>query len=94
MGAIASQVFRNGLSQRILSLGGAPVAKTVLIVDDNEFLRQALCDLFQRQADFEVCADAENGREAIEMAEQLPQEESSLGNHHRDDRRRRQGSGR
>jgi len=43
----------------------------VLIVDDNEFIRQALCELFQRQADFEVCADAENGREAIEMAEQL-----------------------
>ena len=47
------------------------MAKTVLIVDDNEFIRQALCELFQRQADFEVCADAENGREAIEMAEQL-----------------------
>jgi DNA-binding NarL/FixJ family response regulator len=46
------------------------VAKTVLIVDDNEFSRQALCELFQ-QADFEICADAENGREAIEMAEQL-----------------------
>ena len=47
------------------------MAKTVLIVDDNEFIRQALCELFQRQADFEICADAENGREAIEMAEQL-----------------------
>jgi DNA-binding NarL/FixJ family response regulator len=47
------------------------VAKTVLIVDDSEFIRQALCELFQREADFEVCADAENGREAIEMAEQL-----------------------
>ena len=47
------------------------MAKTVLIVDDNESSRQALCELFQRQADFEVCADAENGREAIEMAEQL-----------------------
>jgi len=46
------------------------VAKTVLIVDDNESSRQALCELFQ-QADFEICADAENGREAIEMAEQL-----------------------
>lgn len=47
------------------------MAKTVLIVDDNEFIRQELCELFQCQADFEVCADAENGREAIEMAEQL-----------------------
>ena len=42
-----------------------------MIVDDNEFIRQALCELFQGQADFEGCADAENGREAIEMAEQL-----------------------
>jgi two-component system chemotaxis response regulator CheY len=47
------------------------MAKTVLIVDDNAFIRQALCELFQGQADFEICADAENGREAIEMAEQL-----------------------
>jgi two-component system, chemotaxis family, chemotaxis protein CheY len=47
------------------------MAKTVLIVDDNAFVRQALFELFQRQADFEVCGDAENGREAIEMAEQL-----------------------
>ena len=47
------------------------MAKTVLIVDDNAFVRQALAELFERQPDFEVCADAENGREAIEMAEQL-----------------------
>jgi DNA-binding NarL/FixJ family response regulator len=47
------------------------MAKTVLIVDDNAFIRQALSELFEREADFEVCADAENGREAIEMAEQL-----------------------
>ena len=33
------------------------MAKTVLIVDDNEFIRQALCELFQRQGDFEVCAE-------------------------------------
>ena len=47
------------------------MAKTVLIADDNESIRQALYELFQRQADFDVCAGAENGREAIEMAEQL-----------------------
>jgi CheY-like chemotaxis protein len=47
------------------------MAKTVLIVDDNESIRQALCEFFRCQADFEVCGDAEDGREAIEMAEQL-----------------------
>jgi chemotaxis response regulator CheB len=47
------------------------VAKTVLIVDDNEFIRQALCKLFQGQTDFEACADAENGRKAIEVRPDL-----------------------
>ncbi len=47
------------------------MAKAVLIVDDNAFIRQALCDIFKREADFEVCGEAENGREAIEKAQQL-----------------------
>jgi DNA-binding NarL/FixJ family response regulator len=42
------------------------MAKTVLIADDNASIRQALCEVFQREADFEVCGDAENGHEAIE----------------------------
>jgi CheY-like chemotaxis protein len=36
------------------------MAKTVLIVDDNAYIRQALCELFKREA--------ENGREAIAKA--------------------------
>lgn len=44
----------------------------VLIVDDNVFIRHALCELFKRQADFNVCGVAENGREeAIEAAGRL-----------------------
>jgi DNA-binding NarL/FixJ family response regulator len=42
------------------------MAKAVLIADDNASIRQALCEVFQREADFEVCGDAENGHEAIE----------------------------
>jgi DNA-binding NarL/FixJ family response regulator len=42
--------------------------KTVLIVDDNTFIRHALFEIFQREADFEVCGVAENGREAIDQA--------------------------
>lgn len=45
--------------------------KTVLIVDDNTFVRQALCEIFKREADFEVCGVAENGREAIEEARRV-----------------------
>ena len=47
------------------------MAKTVLIVDDNAYIRQALCDLFKREADFEVCGEAENGKEAIAKAREL-----------------------
>jgi two-component system chemotaxis response regulator CheY len=51
--------------------GFARMAKAVLIVDDNAFIRQALCELFTRETDFKVCGEAENGREATEKAQQL-----------------------
>jgi len=47
------------------------MVKSILIADDNAFLRQRLCGLFSREADFEVCGEAENGREAIEEAQEL-----------------------
>jgi two-component system, chemotaxis family, chemotaxis protein CheY len=47
------------------------MAKTVLIVDDNRYIRQALCEQFKRESDFEVCGEAENGREAISRAREL-----------------------
>jgi two-component system, chemotaxis family, chemotaxis protein CheY len=47
------------------------VTKSVLIVDDNASIRQALCELFKREADFEVCGEAENGKVAIQKAQEL-----------------------
>jgi len=47
------------------------VAKTVLIADDNETLRRALCEALARESDFEVCGQAQNGQDAIEKAQQL-----------------------
>jgi two-component system, chemotaxis family, chemotaxis protein CheY len=47
------------------------MAKTILIVDDNAYIRHGLCDLFKREADFEVCGEAENGKEAIAKAREL-----------------------
>jgi two-component system, chemotaxis family, chemotaxis protein CheY len=44
------------------------MTKTVLIVDDNAFVRQALCELFEREHDFEICGEAEDGRQAIAAA--------------------------
>jgi len=47
------------------------IAKSVLIVDDNAHIRQALCDLFKREANLEICGEAENGKVAIEKAKEL-----------------------
>jgi DNA-binding NarL/FixJ family response regulator len=45
--------------------------KSVLIVDDSALVRQALCERFIREADFEVCGQAANGKDAIEKAQEL-----------------------
>lgn len=45
--------------------------KSVLIVDDNAFIRQGLCELFERESDFEVCGEAENGKEGVQKAQEL-----------------------
>ena len=47
------------------------MAKSVLIAEDHTLVRQAICSLFDAQQDFEVCGDAENGEEAVEMAQVL-----------------------
>ena len=47
------------------------MAKSVLIADDVEIIRRALCELFKSEADFDVCGESENGREAIERAQEL-----------------------
>ena len=47
------------------------MARSVLVVDDNTVIRQGLCRLFASEADFEICGEAENGREAIEKAQEL-----------------------
>ena len=45
--------------------------RSVLVVDDHPAIRTTICELFTREGDFEVCGEAENGREAIEKAQQL-----------------------
>ena len=45
--------------------------RSVLVVDDNPLVRRMLCELFTREGDFDVCGEAENGREAIEKAHLL-----------------------
>jgi two-component system chemotaxis response regulator CheY len=49
---------------------GTPMAKTVLIVDDNAFVRRALRKLLIRELRVEV-REAQNGKEAIDKAGEL-----------------------
>jgi DNA-binding NarL/FixJ family response regulator len=41
---------------------------SVLVVDDNPTIRTMVCEVFTRDGDFEVCGQAENGRDAIEKS--------------------------
>jgi len=43
-------------------------ARSVLVVDDSPIFRHAVCDLFSREEGFEVCAEADNGLDAIDKA--------------------------
>jgi len=43
----------------------------VLLVDDNEFFRRLLCDRFNSEDGFEVCGEAQNGKEAVEQTVKL-----------------------
>jgi DNA-binding NarL/FixJ family response regulator len=47
------------------------MAKRVLLVDDNTAIRRALVQSFDSEPDFDVCGEAENGQQAIEIAEKL-----------------------
>lgn len=46
-------------------------AKSVLIVDDSAYVRQGLSELFKREAGVRVCGEAQNGKEAIQKAQEL-----------------------
>jgi DNA-binding NarL/FixJ family response regulator len=44
------------------------MAKRVLVADDSPLIRKMLCQLFEREDDYDICAEAENGQEAIDLA--------------------------
>jgi CheY-like chemotaxis protein len=51
--------------------------RRVLLVDDNPQVRQSLCEVFKREADFDVCGEAENGREAHGIRKEVLRESSA-----------------
>jgi CheY-like chemotaxis protein len=44
------------------------VATKILIADDNQNIRKLLCQQFEAEPDFDICAQASNGQEAIDLA--------------------------
>jgi two-component system chemotaxis response regulator CheY len=46
------------------------MSHTILIADDSLFIREALCRFFEHE-DFNVCGEAENGKEAVDKAQEL-----------------------
>src|SRR6202790_5652860 len=43
----------------------------ILLADDHEIIRRGLCSLLQKHEGWEVCGEASDGREAVEMAKKL-----------------------
>jgi DNA-binding NarL/FixJ family response regulator len=43
----------------------------ILLVDDHELVRRGIRSLLEAEEDFEVCAEAANGRVAVDLAQQL-----------------------
>ena len=44
------------------------MVKTVLVADDNQIIRKILCRIFEAEEDYDLCAEAENGEEALRLA--------------------------
>jgi two-component system chemotaxis response regulator CheY len=46
-------------------------SKTALVVDDNSAIRQMLVSAFLSNGVFQTCAEAENGKEGVEVAKKI-----------------------
>jgi chemotaxis response regulator CheB len=44
------------------------VAKTILVADDDARARKLLCEMFEDEPDYDLCEQAKNGKEAVEIA--------------------------
>ena len=44
--------------------------KTILVADDSAVIRKCLCRIFETEEDYDICAEAVNGEEAIALAMQ------------------------
>jgi DNA-binding NarL/FixJ family response regulator len=58
--------FRGGAS----SVRQRSTPRTILVADDNPMIRKVLGKIFEAEINYEICAEATNGEEAITLAKQ------------------------
>jgi CheY-like chemotaxis protein len=46
------------------------MAKTILVADDNPTIRKMLCKIFEVEVDYDLCAEAADGGEAVSLAKE------------------------
>jgi CheY-like chemotaxis protein len=51
-----------------LSIYAGQMAKKILVADDSPLIRKTLCQMFETQQEYDLCAEAANGQEAIALA--------------------------
>jgi two-component system, NarL family, nitrate/nitrite response regulator NarL len=44
------------------------MARRIVVADDNPVIRKMLCVMFEAEEDYDLCAEASNGQEAIDLA--------------------------
>jgi CheY-like chemotaxis protein len=49
---------------------GRAMLKRILVADDSAMIRKCLCRIFEIEEDYDICAEAVNGEEAIALAKQ------------------------
>jgi CheY-like chemotaxis protein len=59
----------SGSSSGAAHAGRIETPKTILVADDDPAIRKALCEMFEIEEDYDICAEAVNGQEAIALAE-------------------------
>jgi PleD family two-component response regulator len=57
-----------GQGQLAPAIADGEMAKTILIADDDPNIREILCRMFEAEGDYDICAEASNGRETIDLA--------------------------
>ena len=69
MAVILSAVLKKTIRPRSLCpRREGSMARTILVADDNPLMRKMLCEIFEAEEDYDICAEASNGREAIDLA--------------------------